>query len=247
MVIDLSSKKTLSPRLNALIDAALEVERDQQPKRSYLGGSRIGAECERQLQFEFFNAPKDEGKDFDGRILRVFERGHWAEAAVVRWLCLAGVTIETHGDNGKQFGFSDHNGLFKGHCDGRITAGPEVFGPFPRLWENKCIKAEKWRAMDQHGLLHENPVYWAQCQVYMEKFGLTANPTLFSAVNADTMELYWESVPFNPGAVHLLDAKAARILQSCLAGELLPRLSQDPSFFKCKWCSYTRRCFSVSA
>lgn len=41
MVIDLSSKKTLSPRLNALIDAALEVERDQQPKRAYLGGSRV--------------------------------------------------------------------------------------------------------------------------------------------------------------------------------------------------------------
>lgn len=81
----------------------------------------------------------------------------------------------------------------------------------------------------------------------MEKFKLTANPALFSAVNADTMELYWEAVPFNPGALALLNAKAARILQSCLAGELLPRLSQDPSFFKCKWCSYTKRCFSVSA
>ena len=245
-MIDLSSKRMLSPRLNALIDAALVAERDQQEKRTYLGGSRIGVECERALQFEFFNAPKDPGKDFDGRILRVFERGHWAEAAMVRWMLLAGVIIETHQDNGEQFEFVDHGGLFAGHCDGIITAGPEVFGPFPRLWENKGLKADKWAAMNKHGLLHENPVYWAQCQVYMEKFGLAEQPALFSAVNANTMEIYWESIPFNPGAAQQLDAKARRILQSCLAGESLPRISSDPNFFKCKRCSWVARCFSVT-
>ena len=245
-MIDLSSKKTLSPRLNALIDAALVAENAKQSPRSYLGGSRIGVECERQLQFEFFNAPKDEGKDFDGRILRVFERGHWAEDAVVGWLRLAGVEVETHTVDGGQFGFSEHNGLFAGHRDGRLVSGPDVFGPYPRLWENKCIKAEKWTAMEKYGLLKENPVYWAQCQIYMAKFELTENPTLFSAVNANTMEIYWEAVPFNPGAVKLLDAKAIRILQSCMAGELLPRISQDPNFFKCKWCSYSKRCFTVT-
>lgn len=246
-MIDLSSKKTLSPRLNALIDAALIAENAKQSPRQYLGGSRIGVECERQLQFEFFNAPKDEGKDFDGRILRVFERGHWAEDAAIRWLNLAGVDVHTHNLDGSQIGFSEHGGLFAGHRDGQLLEGPDAFGPYPRLWENKCIKAEKWRAMETHGLLHENPVYWAQCQIYMEKFGLTANPALFSAVNADTMDIYWEAIPFNPGAVQQLNAKAARILQSCLAGELLPRISQDPSFYKCKWCGYTKRCFSVSA
>lgn len=244
-MIDLSSKRMLSPKLNALIDAALVAERDQQEKRTYLGGSRIGVECDRALQFEFFNTPKDHGKDFDGRILRVFERGHWAETAMVRWIRLAGVIIETHQANGEQFGFVEHDGLYQGHCDGIITGGPVEFGPFPRLWENKGVKADKWAAMNKHGLLHENPVYWAQCQVYMEKFGLAEHPALFSAVNANTMEIYWESIPFNLGAVQQLDAKARRILQSCLAGELLPRISSDPNFFKCKWCNWTARCFSV--
>lgn len=246
-MIDLSSKKTLSAKLNALIDAALIAERAKQPPRQYLGGSRIGVECERQLQFEFFNTPKDPGKDFDGQTLRIFERGNWAEEAVVGWLWLAGVNVLTHDENGKQFGFSEHNGLFAGHRDGKLLDGPAVFGPFPRLWENKCIKADKWAAMDKHGLLHENPVYWAQCQIYMEKFELTANPALFSAVNANTMEIYWESVPFNPGAAQQLNAKASRILQACMAGELLPRISQDPNFFKCKsFCDYPKRCFSVA-
>lgn len=244
-MIDLSSKKTLSNRINALIDAALVAERAKQSVRQYLGGSRIGAECERQLQFEFFNAPKDEGKNFDGRILRIFERGNWAEEAVVRWLSLAGVDIDTHTLDGNQPGFSDFDGLFKGHRDGQLLDGPEVFGPFPRLWENKCVKSDKWNALSKHGLLHENPVYWAQCQIYMDRFDLAHNPALFSAVNADTMEIYWESVPFNPGAVQQLNAKAARILQSCLAGEILPKISSDPNFYKCKWCSWGKRCHSL--
>ncbi|WP_320055736.1 hypothetical protein [Desulfuromonas thiophila] len=245
-MIDLTSKKMLSGLLNPIIDAALEAERDQQEARRYLGGSRLGVECERQLQYEVFATPKDPEKDFPGRILRVFERGHWAEAALVRWLELAGVTILTEDEGGGQFGFSDFDGLFQGHCDGILTGGPESFGPFPRLWENKCIKADDWRALSSHGLRKEKPVYWAQCQVYMDRFGLAENPALFSAVNANTMGIYWEAVPYNPQAVAALDAKAARILQACLAGEQLPRLSQDPNFYQCKWCSWRKRCHGLA-
>ena len=244
-MIDLSSKRMLSPKLNALIEEALETERDKQEKRTYLGGSRVGVECDRALQFEFFNTPKDPGKDFDGRILRVFERGHWAEAAMVRWIRLAGVKIKTIQPDGEQFGFSEHGGLFQGHCDGIITGGPEVFGPFPRLWENKGVKAEKWRGVVKDGLKSYFPVYYAQVQIYMDRFDLRDNPALFSAVNADTMEIYWEAVPFVPGALSMLDAKAKRILQACLAGELLPRVRQDPNYYSCKMCSWNKRCFSV--
>lgn len=244
-MIDLSSKRKISPALNALIDQALEVERDQEPKRDYLGGSRLGVECERALQFEYFNAPKDEGKDFNGRILRVFERGHWVESAVIRWLRLAGVTILTEDGNGKQFEFSLFDGLMKGHCDGIITDGPKIFGPFPRLWENKGLQEKDWKALVKRGLQYEKEVYYAQCQVYMDRFKLTENPALFSAVNMNTMEIYWESVPFCQRVMDGLGHKAVRVLRACLAGELLPRLSQDPNFYLCKWCSWAQRCFSL--
>ena len=244
-MIDLSSKRMISPKLNALIDAALEIENQGQTKRTYLGGSQVGTECERQLQFSFFNAPKDPGKDFEGRILRIFERGHWAEAAMVRWMRLAGVDLLDLDTDGEQFGFSEHGGLFKGHCDGKIVGGPEAFGPFPRLWENKGVKASKWKGCVKDGCKSYYPVYYAQMQIYMDRFGLTEHPALFSAVNVDTMEIYWESVPFNSGALAQYDAKAQRVLQSCLAGELLPRVCQDPNFFSCKWCSYYSRCWQL--
>lgn len=244
-MIDLSSKRTITPKLNAVIDAALEIERDQQPKREYLGGSEIGRECERQLQFSLFNVEKDHGRDFSGRILRIFERGHWVESAVIRWLRLAGITILTEDNDGEQFGFSEAGGLFKGHCDGIITSGPEVFGPFPRLLENKGLKASKWAAMEKHGVRHANIVYWAQCQVYMDRFDLRDNPALFSAVNMDTMDIYWEGIPFNHGACEQLSGKAGRILRASLAGELLPRLSQDPTFYQCKFCDWCEHCHQL--
>lgn len=246
-MIDLSSKRMISPKINALIDEALEAERDRQEKRNYLGGSRVGVECDRQLQFELFNAPKDPGKDFDGRILRIFERGHWVESAMVRWMRLAGVTIETHKPNGEQFGFSEYGGLFRGHCDGIITDGPEAFGPFSRLWECKGLKTSKWAEVVKNGLKATFPIYYAQVQIYMDRFALQTNPALFTAVNSDTMEIYWESVTFAPMALEQLDAKAKRVLQACLAGELLPRVRQDPNYFSCKWCSWNKRCFGIES
>ncbi|MBM9615244.1 hypothetical protein JWJ90_13240 [Desulfobulbus rhabdoformis] len=244
-MIDLSSKKMLSPKLNAVLDAALERERDQQPKREYLGGSEIGHECERQLQFSFFNVERDVDKYLVGRKLRIFERGHWAEAAMIRWMRLSGVEILTEDKDGEQFGFSEAGGLFKGHCDGIIVGGPSVFGPFPRLWENKGLKAAKWRSFEKHGLRHFSGTYWGQVQVYQDRFDLRDNPALFSAVNMDTMEIHWEAVPFNPMACEALSVKAARILRSCLAGELLPRISQDPTFYQCKFCDWCEHCHQM--
>lgn len=244
-MIDLSSKRMLSAKLNPVIDRAIEAERSNEQPRDYLGGSRIGVECERALQFEFFNTPKDLGKDFDGRTFRIFERGNWVEDAVIRWLRLAGVEILTEDEDGEQFEFIGFGGLMKGHCDGIIIDGPEVFGPFPRIWENKGLQQKDFKALVRHGLRHEKPVYYSQCQVYMDRFGLNENPALFSAVNMNTMEIYWESVDYNPAAVAQYNAKASRILNACLAGELLPRLSQDPAFYVCKMCDWCERCSAL--
>lgn len=246
MAIDLTSKSMLSDRINVHIDNALELERDRQKQRDYLGGSRLGVECERALQFEFFNTPKDEGKDFKGRILRVFERGHWVESACIRWLRLAGVTILTKDpETGKQFEYSSINGLVKGHSDGKIIAGPEVFGPFPRLWENKGLQQSDFLSIQRNGLIKEKPVYYGQVQIYMQSFGLTENPALFSVVNMNTMDILWLPIVYNPDYASQLDARAVRIIQACIAGELLPRFRNDPSYYLCKWCSWAERCYSL--
>ena len=93
-------------RINALIDAALEAEHRSQPPRDYLGGSRIGEPCARRLAYEVTLTPVDDGKEFRGGLLRIFDAGHQFEDLTIRWLQAAGFDLRTRGRDGRQFGFS---------------------------------------------------------------------------------------------------------------------------------------------
>lgn len=241
-MIDFNSSSMLSEQVNKYIDAALETENKKQTPRDYLGGSRLGVECERALQYEYFNAPKDDGKDFPGRVLRIFARGHWVEDALIGWMREAGFDIRTEDSNGDQFGFSILDGKIQGHIDGVIIDGPKPFAPYPRLWECKGIQQRDWTALVKQKVQKKYPVYYGQIQTYMAYMDLMDNPALFSAVNMNRMEIYWEEVPFISSHAQALTDKGLRIIQSCEAGELLPRASQDPTFYKCKWCSWVARC-----
>ena len=59
-MLDYNRRPTCADRINAVIDKAIEAARATTPSRTYLGGSRLGAPCERALQFEFAGAPKDD-------------------------------------------------------------------------------------------------------------------------------------------------------------------------------------------
>jgi hypothetical protein len=77
---------------------------------------------------------------------------------------------------------------------------------------------------------------------YME---LTENPALFTALNKDTSELYFESVAFDPQTAQDASDRGARIVEASLAGEILPRVSADSSFYLCKWCAWSDRCWQM--
>ena len=59
----------LSIRVNALIDRALVAQHEAQPRRTYLGGSRIGEACSRRLVYEYTHTPHDPDKAFSGQTL----------------------------------------------------------------------------------------------------------------------------------------------------------------------------------
>ena len=127
-MLDFNHRPKLNELITAHIDCALTAEREQQPKRTYLGASRLGVACDRALQFEFAGAPADPGRDFSGRLLRIFEVGHTLEDLAIRWLRLAGLDLHTRTRSGGQFGFSVCDGLIQGHVDGIITAAPDDLG-----------------------------------------------------------------------------------------------------------------------
>ena len=183
-MIDFNSSASLSGRLQELVDQALETERDATPAREYLGASRLGAACERQLQYEYAKAP----------------------------------------------------------VDGVLIAGPEGFA-YPSLWENKCLGAKSWRDVEKHKLAVSKPIYAAQIALYQSYLELHEHPALFTAVNADTMEIYAELIPFDAALAQRMSDRAARVITASEAGDLLPRSFTDSTHVDCKFCAWADRCW----
>jgi hypothetical protein len=231
-------------RINALIDAALETEHRSKPVRDYLGGSRIGEPCARRLAYEVTRAPVDDGKAFDGRLLRIFDAGHQFEDLTIRWLQTAGFDLRTRARDGGQFGFSVAGGRLRGHIDGAIVGGPDVGIAWPALFEHKALKQSAWTDLVKRGLKQAKPIYFAQCQIYMAYMQLEV--ALFTAMNKDTQELYHEVVPFDLAEAQRLSDKAVEILRAIEAEELPPRIAAAPDFYLCRMCPYARRCWEGS-
>jgi hypothetical protein len=251
-MIDLNHQPKFHEQVTAHVDAALQAENATREKRRYLGGSRLGVSCERALQFEYVDAPVDPGAEFPGRTLRIFEVGHALEDLAIRWLRLAGFNLYTRRKEGGQFGFSVADGRIQGHLDGVIAGAPAELGlAFPMLWECKTMNDKYWRDTVKKGVAVTKPVYAAQIatyQAYMEPAipGISANPALFTAINKDTQELWFELVPFDAALAQRMSDRAVKVIQATEAGEQLPRIASEPGFHECKYCAWANRCWSQS-
>ncbi|MGH6914491.1 MAG: hypothetical protein ACREH3_12390 [Geminicoccales bacterium] len=171
-------------RINTLIDAALEEAARAKPRRDYLGGSRIGEPCARRLAYEVTLTPVDDGKEFDGRLLRIFDAGHQFEDLTIRWLQAAGFDLRVRGRDGRQYAFSVAGGKMRGHIDGVIVGGPDVGITWPALFEHKALNQSSWTDLVKRGLRQSKPIYFAQCQLYMAYMELEV--ALLTAMNKNT-------------------------------------------------------------
>ena len=248
-MLDFNSRPKFQDLIIQHIDDALIRERHGQKPRHYLGASRIGVACERALQYEYLHTPVDSGRDFTGRLLRVFEVGHVLEDLAIRWLRLAGFELYTRKASGGQFGFSAAGGRIQGHVDGVLNSGPKEFGMnYPALWECKTMNDRSWRDTVKQGICKSKPVYAAQMaiyQAYMEAAipGMAANPALFTAINKDTQDLWFERVPFDGGLAQRMSDRAVRVILATRAHEILPRIAMTPTHPECKLCAWQDRCW----
>jgi hypothetical protein len=248
-MLDYNSSASFSEQVTGFIDEALAAERDAQAPRAYLGASRLGVACDRALQYEYLQAQVDPGREFSGTTLRIFEAGHLFEDLAIRWLRQAGFDLHTETLQAGQYGFSAAGDRIQGHVDGILAAGPESLGlGYPALWECKSLNAKSWKDTVKRGVTLSKPVYAAQIalyQAYMEPQvpGISETPAIFTAINKDTAELYFEQVPFNGELAQRASDRGVRILQACDAHELLPRLANDPTHYECKFCAWQDRCW----
>jgi len=213
-------------------------------RREYLGGSILGTECERALQYGYFHTKIDPGREFTGKTYAIFMRGHVWEDQLAKMFNMAGFQLRTHKANQptKQMGFSLMDGAIKGHIDGCFLEGKGLFET-PCLWENKVLKEKNWAKLAKAKVRSAYPVYFAQVQLYMAYMNLTENPALFTALNPSTMEIYSELVPFDQPFAQALSDKGVKVIQACRHGEQLPRIANRESDFRCAWCNWKQRCW----
>lgn len=251
-MLDFNHQPKLSEKINLLIDKGLTAEQSKQTPRDYLGASRLGVSCDRSLQFEYTDTPKDEDQNFSGKILRVFQAGHVFEELMIKWLRLAGINLLTQKQNGNQFGFAVAVGKVKGHIDGVIIDAPtDLNFTFPMLWECKSLNDKSWKDVVKKGLTISKPIYAAQIaiyQAYMESQieGICKNPSLFTAINKDTAEIHFELINFDQELAQKSSDRAVKILCATEAHELLPRIATDSTHFECKFCPWQKRCWGMS-
>ena len=203
--------------------------------RAYLGGSVLGRECERALWYGFRWA-NGGGDTFDGRMLRLFDRGQREEQVFVEELRAIGCTVP---EESRQTRFKACAGHAGGGIDGAALGVPDA----PRTWhllEMKTHNARSYAELSKKGVKDAKPEHWAQMQIYMRWAQL--DRALYLAVNKDTDELYAERVKVDTEAGAALEEKADRII---FAAEPPPRLSDDPSFFKCKFCPAAQTCHTA--
>lgn len=223
----------------AAINRALESSQED-GMRQHLGASVIGKECDREVWYSFRWATK---KFFEGRMLRLFNRGHLEEQRFNTWLREAGVVVhEVDPETGKQWRISAVNGHFGGSLDAILSnvPGVERFGLTALdkiLGEYKTHGDKSFSKLVVDGVKKAKPEHFAQMQTYMLHKNLKL--ALYLAINKNTDEIHAEFVQYDPAPAAMSLARADHIIHSPFPPR---RISEDPSWFKCRFCDHKQTC-----
>ncbi len=215
-------------------------ERDAEDwRRPHLGISQIGDQnCRRMLWYSFRWAvnPRHEG-----RLLRLFKRGHREEPAIVADLKAIGCEVREVDENGEQFRCNLIGGHFGGSCDGFVRGVPGA-EKTEHVLEMKTKNAKKFAELRKHGVRKAEPGHFAQMQGYMHAFGVKR--ALYVCVCKDDDSIYTERVYYDQRFAEALVHKAQLVIE---AAEPLERIRDDPSWFECRFCTYYDTCHTGKA
>jgi hypothetical protein len=211
--------------------------------RTHLGCSLIGHDCKRYLWYSFRWAHREQ---FDGRMQRLFNRGHREEDRFVEYLRGIGAQVWTHDDaqppkaNGElpQYRVTWCGGHAGGSLDGVVVL-PEKYGiPYPLLAEFKTKgDGRKWQKLVEDGMPYAEPKHWAQTCSYATEYDL--NGILYMSVNKNTEDLFVQILKTDRAHGAHMKAKAGMIVDSRKAP---PRISDNPTFSACVYCPMKKIC-----
>lgn len=218
------------------VDAAI-AKNAEDGMREHLGASLIGGSCNRKLWYSFRWATK---VTHEPRLLRLFQRGHDEEERITKLLRSAGVTVmSVNPATGLQFRFKD--GHFGGSMDGAAVGVPDAQKTWHVL-EYKTHGLKSYNKLENEGVQKSKPEHYAQMQVYMLKLDLTR--ALYVAVCKDDDRLHMERIDFDKEFAQSMVDKAQWIIGLSTPPD---GISQDQSWYECKWCDHAALCHQTQA
>lgn len=229
MLDDPKFRNDLLAQLNADLDKA-SVKLFDEDFRNHLGASVIGKPCRRLAWLAFRWAFKEV---FEGRMLRLFNRGHMEEPRNIRWLTAMGFDVrEVDPATGKQYRISAHHGHFGGSADAMMLA-PSHYGlTAPILGEFKTHNDNQFKQLVSKGVHTSHPAHVAQVACYGD--GLGVDWTLYMGVNKNTDAIHFDWIKTDRHLSTMMLSKGGEVIFS---QEPLPKISEHPSFAECKKCA----------
>jgi len=195
--------------------------------RPHMGVSLLGHHCERYLWLNFRWAVIEK---FEGRILRLFRRGHMEEKTIVQDLRAVGVDIQHTEGAQSRVDFGCH---VSGSIDGIIEQGL-IEAPVKRhIAEFKTHGLKSFKDLCKDGVEKSKWTHYIQMQVYM--LGSKINDAFYLAVCKDNDELYTERVKLDKKLAQEYVNKGHRLAMSERIPE--PCSGASPDWYLCKWCA----------
>lgn len=204
--------------------------------RPYLGMSQLGGKCMRALWYYFRWVAEGE---VDGRVNRIFQTGHKAEADMVR--DLESIGVECWDTLDAQDAFVCVSGHCKGHGDGKAKGIPGAEKTI-HLLEFKTANDKSFKAMEKNGVEKEKPTHYAQMILYMHFSKLTR--ALYMVYNKNDSSYYTERVHSNEKFAKELITKAENIVMAEEVNEFPKIGNGSKTWYECKFCDYKEVCFN---
>lgn len=231
---------------------------DEDGYRSHLGASILGGEC---LRATWYSWRWVSNEVFEGRTLRLFNRGHMEEGRFIAMLLASNINVYQHDENGNQFRISFAQGHAGGSGDGWVLGIPDL--PVGRRallefkthndnsframagknWKKvaeKILKNQPWRKdFEGAGVKVAKPEHYVQMQLYMRY--MQVDSAVYFAVNKNDDHVYIEIIHVNPEFADMWADVGTKMVYMDKAP---PRMKYaSPSYIKCDWCKHKTVCF----
>lgn len=148
---------------------------------------------------------------------------------------MAGFVVLRFDADGKQFRIVSANGHFGGSLDG--IAIHSLFPGVEFLIEFKTHNTKSFCYTHSDGVSMAKPEHWGQMCLYGYKRGIKY--AIYFAVNKNDDDLHLQIVELDWTLGANLDSKGEYVIVSQTPP---PRISEQPSYFKCKCCDFLGVC-----